>query len=351
MWERTLIHYYRALNYIDLGEFTAALVECRKINHRLAVYADSQEKPPAYRTDAFAQYLTAILYEAGGESENAWVSLRLADEGYGHYHEAYGTAPPRSLVHDLLRVAQQRREPDELAALRERFPDEDFASTEDLLSQGEIVFFYEEGFIPAKEQKDLIIPLLRHEYENDEEGRVAYAHRLANRAAHWSPRRYDRTELVYLLRIAVPEYPPRTPGERPGYAVVRVGEDVARTELAEDLGAIARRGLRDRLPSILFRTILRGLGKYAVTRGFERNMGELVGTLANLVTAATEKADTRSWITLPNAIHVARLVVPPGRHDIEVTCRHADDRLRETLVFPDVEVGPGEIRCLSHRTY
>jgi hypothetical protein len=196
-----------------------------------------------------------------------------------------------------------------------------------------------------------MIPLLRNEYSNDEAGRVDYAWHLAHRASHLRPWRYERTELVYLLRIAVPAFPARPPGERPGYAVVRAGAESARTELAEDVGAIARRGLGDRMPRILFRTILRGLGKYALTRGVENKMGELAGTLANLITAATEKADTRSWITLPNTIHVARLVLPPGTHDIAVDCYHADGELRETVSFADVSVGPGEIRFLSHRTY
>jgi hypothetical protein len=351
MWERVLINYYRALNYIDVGDFEAALVECRKINHKLAVYADSQDKPPTYRTDAFAQYLTAILYEAGGEIDDAWVSLRLAEQGYDHYREAYGVEMPRNLARDLLRVADQLGMRTELQELRERFPDEKLVSTQELLSQGEIVLFYEEGFVPAKEQRELTIPLLRSEYTNDEVGRVEYARRLASRADHWRPYRYERTELVYLLRIAVPVYPPRTTDEHPGYAVVRTGGASARTELAEDIGAIARQGLADRMPTILFRTILRGLAKYAVTRGVENKLGELAGTLANLVTAVTEKADTRSWVTLPNTIHVARLVVPPGTHDIEVNCYHADGRLREKISFQDVTVGAGEIRFLSHRAY
>ncbi len=351
MWERALINYYRALNYVDLGDFEAALVECRKINHKLAVYADSQDEPPTYRTDAFAQYVTAILYEAGGESGDAWVSLRLADQGYDHYREAYGVERPRNLVRDLLRVADQLSMRTELRQLRERFPDEKLVSTNELLSQGEIVFFYEEGFVPAKEQRDITIPLLRSEYTNDEVGRVDYARRLASRAERWRPHRYERTELVYLLRIAVPVYPPRTADEHPGYADVRAGGATARTELAEDIGAIARQGLEDRMPTILFRTILRGLAKYAVTRGIENKLGELAGTLANLVTAVTEKADTRSWVTLPNTIHIARLVVPPGTHDVEVSCYHADGRLRERISFQDVTVGPGEIRFLSHRAY
>jgi hypothetical protein len=46
-----------------------------------------------------------------------------------------------------------------------------------------------------------------------------------------------------------------------------------------------------------------------------------------------------------------RLVLPPGTHDLELVCRAGDDDVVETVTFEDVEVGAGEIRFLSHRTY
>ena len=79
-WERILVNFYRALNYIDLDLYEDALVECRKINHKLQVYADATDESTTYQTDAFALYVTAMLFEAGGELDDAWVSLRLADE-------------------------------------------------------------------------------------------------------------------------------------------------------------------------------------------------------------------------------------------------------------------------------
>jgi hypothetical protein len=78
MWERVLVHYYRAMNYVDLGQYEEALVECRKVNHRLQVYTDAEDNPPTYSTDAFAQYLTGLLYEAGGDLNDAWgVTTRM----------------------------------------------------------------------------------------------------------------------------------------------------------------------------------------------------------------------------------------------------------------------------------
>ena len=88
--------------HVDDIDFEAALVECRKIHHRLALWVDSQEKPPAYRTDAFAQYLTALLYEATGdrdfrmmyiehiETHMAMTAYWLEDYMYAHWVPNFG---------------------------------------------------------------------------------------------------------------------------------------------------------------------------------------------------------------------------------------------------------------------
>jgi hypothetical protein len=345
MWERVLINYYRALNYVDLGQFDEALVECRKVNHKLKVYVDSSDDPPTYRTDAFAQYMTAILYEASGELNDAWVSLRLADDGYDHYAESYGLGPPTSLAGDLLRLADYQGFRQELEELQEKYPDAEVISTSELLSKGEIVVFYEEGFIPAKIQQEITIPILKDEYDDNH---AAFATTLHGRVYHDFT--YKKSELEYLLRLAIPSYPPKTPMENPGYAIVSSGEVSSRTELVQDLNAIARQGLDDRMGSILLKTILRGLTKYALSRGVE-DQDELLGKAVNFLTAALEKADTRSWITLPNSIQVARLVVEPGAHTVQVQCHGPGGNLRESASFEEVEVGAGEVRILSHRTF
>ncbi len=344
-WERVLVNYYRAMNYVDLGRYDGALVECRKINHKLKVYADSDDSPPTYQTDAFAEYLTALLYEAGGETNDAWVSLRLADEAYAHYEEAYGVPAPSFLAQDLLRLAEQQGYTDDLDRLRAQFPDVQWTPTTELLERGEIVVFYEEGFVPAKVQQDITIPILKteHTLETNE-----LARKLSQRAH--THHEYSRTELDYVLRVAIPTYLPPDPQETPGHAVVRTGDVECRSEIAEDVGAIARRGLDDAMGRILFRTILRGLAKYAITKAAE-NESETAGILTNLFAAITEKADTRSWITLPNTIQIARIVVEPGTHDIAIDCYDASGQQLDTVTFENVEIGAGQVRFLAHRAF
>ena len=75
------------------------------------------------------------------------------------------------------------------------------------------------------------------------------------------------------------------------------------------------------------------------------------GILANLVTAATEKADTRSWITLPRTIQIARILVPPGAHDVQITCYGNGGQVLDRFTYEGVEVGAGQVKVLSHRTF
>jgi hypothetical protein len=346
MWERVLINYYRALNYVDLGQYDGALVECRKLNQKLAVYVDASEDPPTYRTDAFGQYLTAMLYEADGELNDAWVSLRLADSAYVHYDEAYSVPPPPSLRRDLRRLAAFQGDINDQERLAERYPDAAPATSEEILSQGEIIVFWEEGFIPAKIQESVTIPIFKNEKRGDDNDE--WARSLRHRYRH--PRPYKKTELAYVLRFALPAFPPPT-GERPGSARLVVGDRTARSEMAENLAAIARKGLDDRMGGILLKSILRAISKYALTKAAGDAKGELAGGLVNLFTAATEKADTRSWITLPGSIQVVRLLVEPGTHDVELECYDSAGNLEETASFEAVEVGAGEVKFLSHRTF
>ena len=60
------------------------------------------------------------------------------------------------------------------------------------------------------------------------------------------------------------------------------------------------------------------LAKGQLTYQVEKNFGPLAGLAANIFTAATETADTRSWTTLPQAFYVTRARVAPGDYQIVV---------------------------------
>jgi hypothetical protein len=67
-FENCLINTYLAMNYALMGDVENALVEARRVNHKLQLMiTDGQRK---YKQNAFASYLSAILYETDGDYGN-----------------------------------------------------------------------------------------------------------------------------------------------------------------------------------------------------------------------------------------------------------------------------------------
>ena len=73
---------YLALNFAAQGLPDEALVEARKVDLKLKEYARQYEGKNAYQEDAFARYLSGILYESTGEINDAFIAYKKAYEAY-----------------------------------------------------------------------------------------------------------------------------------------------------------------------------------------------------------------------------------------------------------------------------
>lgn len=342
-FERALIPYYRMLNYLEEGQLEDALVECRKANLFLVTLAAKGEgQETAYRDDAFLQYLTALLYEDAGEWNDAWVSLRRAESAFARYAEVFGVPPPATLGGDLRRLSRELGYREEHEQYRERYPE---ACDTLPPGHGELVVLFENGLAPVKEEIDLTLPILKGERERYREA-GALAQMLADRRAGYA---YEETELDYLLRVAIPELRPRPPLVRT--AEVETGTAVATTVVVEDIAALSAAAHAEAMTRILVKTILRGLTKYLGTRWVEKEAGEIGGLLANLLTAASEQADTRGWITLPNDIQMARLALPAGEQTVRLRFLDADGYEVATGSVEGVVIRPGRRAYLSWREW
>ena len=120
--------------------------------------------------------------------------------------------------------------------------------------------------------------------------------------------------------------------------------------MVEDIEAAAMKTFESELPTIMLRTVVRGVLKYL---GFRRanQGGEGLGRLVNLLNVVTESADTRSWQTLPNQIFLIRMRLPVGTHNITLSFsdranrRVKTDTLQEVLIRRDVPT------FLNYRTF
>ncbi len=91
--------------------------------------------------------------------------------------------------------------------------------------------------------------------------------------------------------------------------------------MVTSLDAMSKRALKDDMPGIILRGILRAAIKGASQQALmssNNTYAMLAGVALNAVNVVTESADERTWRTLPSAINVARFSVPTGKHEFSL---------------------------------
>ncbi|MBI3995916.1 MAG: hypothetical protein HY349_08075 [Nitrospirae bacterium] len=324
-FEKVMINVIAALNYVYLGQWDEALVEARKVDHKLNLFNDKYEKKNVYKQDALAQYLSGILYEAKGELNDAFISYRKAHQAYGDYRKNYGTPMPPMLPADLLRVSEALRFTEEHQDYLKQFPGTRWTTAKELKGQSEVVFVSYTGRSPIKEDFFIDAPIP------------------------------DKKGGTYILRVALPKFVPQPDRVRTAevhlipVAAGSGGAISQRTVPAEDITAIARKNLEDRIARITVKAVARATSKYLASRTAEKELGPLAGLASNIYAVATEQSDKRSWRTLPGQIQLARMVVPPGAYTVAVEYYDQTSGLIERKTFPAMTLKAGEKRFLGYR--
>jgi len=91
------------------------------------------------------------------------------------------------------------------------------------------------------------------------------------------------------------------------------------------LEALAAKTLEEQTPGRVSRQVLRLVAKEKVRAELARSGGDVGNILANIYNLASEQADTRSWLTLPNQINVARSFVGEGAHSLQLDAKRSID--------------------------
>lgn len=118
--------------------------------------------------------------------------------------------------------------------------------------------------------------------------------------------------------MATPLSFPMIKSESPGFvpSSISVAGKQVPVETLTNIDAMARRQLKDQMPGILLRTVIRAVVKsVAQDQAYKSSLG--LGVVTNVATVVTEQADDRSWRTLPEKISIARAILPKGRQTIE----------------------------------
>jgi hypothetical protein len=333
--EQVLVHLYKALNYLELHQLNEARVEALQVDIRLREIG-GKFSGAQYTEDAFARYLTGMIYEELEEWSDALIAYRKAYEAYQNSAGITAVPVPRALQYDLLRMTQRQGLTAERNKYRKEFGITQWSSVAERREQGELVFILHNGLAPIKRERSVAVP---------------------------------DPSINHIIRVSLPYYeshPVMVTGARvsaralanPGQTESGLAESSASTELMEDIDAIARKNLSAKLPGITVRAVARAAAKRAISRAAQqaaRSSNDRNDAMAALIlgfgvevtTILTERADTRSWLTLPHDIRLARLPLPPGMYMVRVDFLGYGDQAIATREYP-VTIERGRKQYISY---
>ncbi|TVQ06405.1 MAG: hypothetical protein EA361_19820 [Bacteroidetes bacterium] len=311
-FELLMIHFYKAMNFIHLGDLDAALVECRRLNNRLNTIADENKRENTYRRDAFIHNLMGIIYEAAGDLNNAFIAYRNAYNIYSEdYSVLFDVEPPEQLKRDLLRSAYRLRFFDQLDFFQNKFGMQHTPQEQD---HGDVVVFLKNGLGPVKAERSINFTVVRGvggrvDFVNEELGLSFPFFTGDSQAAT------GQLGDLRVVRVAFPRFVERRPVYQ-GATVKSAGVSHS-MEIAQDINGIAFQSLEDRMLRELGSALLR-LAIKQTSEQLVRRENENVGAILSILNAITERADTRNWQTLPHSIHYTRISLPPGDHTLQM---------------------------------
>lgn len=361
-FEKVMLNVIMAMNYAQLGMLDDALVEARKVDHKLSVLSDRNGRKMTYSKDPLARYVTGILYEAEGNLSDALVAYRLALDAFQYARKIYGTPVPELLQRDLLRLSEALGLSDEHEEYRRQFPRTTWKRAAETKDLGELIFVAYEGRAPLKQDVFIDVPISRD----------ALAVVLATKGVvspYYNDHRAAQSVLYgltgHIIRIAVPKFVPRrTHISLTEASAVAAGTHYeARLTLMKDVTAIAVQDLDERIVRTTAKAVARAAWKYALAEGVRvgvrqgvgrdkdagQILGVIAGILAHTLAIASEEADKRSWATLPDRIQLGRVMVPPGTYDIEFHYAGVRSDHVAQQIMRRVTIMPGEKRFITTR--
>ncbi len=267
-FEKVLINAYLAMNYALMGDFENALVEAKRVNRKLHLMVTEGERK--YKQNAFARYLSAVMYEAAGEYNDAYIDYKKTWE--------LEPATP-GLGGELWRMAWLLSMDDQMERWQKEFSltEADLKAARALhpkKGKGEIIVLYENGISPVKRPNPQFNTL---------------------------PKFYPRYNPVLSARVTV------------------AGTEGAETYRLHDIEATAIQNLDEKYGGLIAKKLAGIVAKEAAGAAVEKATDSpVLGFLTKVALYVSDQADVRSWNLLPRDLQISRIVVDPGLHTVRV---------------------------------
>ncbi|WP_242696212.1 COG3014 family protein [Longitalea luteola] len=323
-FEKFMVHYYKSLNYLGLGQSDEAMVEARRISLRSYAQQDKTgNKDNRYSDDAFSLMLQGIIYEQSGDVNNAFISYRNAvDIFLKNNNNWYGVSLPEQLKQDVLRTAAANGFMDEV----QRYSTLLNTTLQPTANKagGELVLFWENGLAPVKQEQNFFFSLTKDAIGNlmftDATGAVQVPFILNSSLNKDDIKASD----IRSLRVAFPKYI-----EQPVFytsGTVSVNNMQYSFEKAENINDLAFATLKERflkdMTKTLSRLAIKKLAEAAARpKKDDKNKDEKEAMAAaiQIFNFVSEKADTRNWQSLPHTILYTRIPLQPGTNEVKIT--------------------------------
>lgn len=300
-YERALLHATSAIARLARGDLEGARVESRRANQLLESEETLYKKE--YRAGGLGHFLSGLLYELDGKPDEAYIDYaRMRSKGVGL--ALAGKA--------LIRLGKVLGRNDEVEELEHQF------GAAEPLPKGaaSIVVIAGVGLGPYKRENTLTIPT-------------------PDGVLQWSVPTFERRPIaVGDLELGV-----------------QGGSAPVRTVVVEDVSVVAKENLEDRLLLLSAKSAVRAVLKREMTQKLEKEVGILGRIAGDVFSILTERADLRSWTTLPDTWQVARVFVAPGTHELRLDARGGESRALGTFELEGGETMFVFARTLETRLY
>jgi hypothetical protein len=302
-YEQTMVHTYQTLNYVTQNNLEAALVEIRRAN-LVQEYALKQNQEAVLQAadnakinpselyarypsmdknigkvkngfqNAFTFYLSGYIYETAKELDSAYIDYKRAVDIFPN--NTY-------LQHDILRLSKKLGFNEEHRRFKQKFNP---TTSPAVPGQGSVLFILEQGLINAKTESRIDLPI------------------------------YTSNNELRFYSVAMPVYRYVRKSNPP--LIIAYDEEIYTTQTIVNLASLAAKDLQDKLPGIAARQVARVIAKEQMRKRAAQNNGDIGNIIASIYNIASERADTRSWLTLPDNYQIAKLFMPNGTHTVQL---------------------------------
>lgn len=304
-YEQALVHHYQALNYLAARDLDGACVEIRLANrvqeearkrHEAEIdkasgrsatdapaatqnalaraYAGLDELAGAVKTsfqNAATFQLSAVVWEMCGERNDAYIDCKKALE----------MAPDHpGLQAAAFRLGKRLGMREDVEELARRFPkaaDTPADGTEAYAGKARLVVMLEEGHVAQKQDFTVPYPV---------PGGVG--------------------------SLSIPVYGPVASASSGGIGLDIAGKPAGTLAPLCRISSLAARALSERMPAIVARQIARAFAKGVAVHAADEHGGDVAAMLLSIYNIASEQADLRSWLTLPDTVLSAEAWAAPG---------------------------------------